>query len=189
MDRPVDLRVRPDRAGRRLRKMQRAALDVGCGAGRLMADGHGFRTTASTRSGDDRPRTGPAPLSVSMRHLRVGTAPVVRPDGTACGMSHWTGRGRSWRSCAGGAAGGSSFTDGRDVRPGGEAGLAHGAAHVPRHPRPPRHPDALAEAGCVVRHLEYDQHPELHVAIILPRSRYLTCRRLRSGSARSSRVT
>ena len=40
---------------------------------------------------------------------------------------------------------------------------------------------ALAEAGCVVRHLEYDQYPEFHV--------YLIAQKSERGSAACDRVT
>lgn len=45
----------------------------------------------------------------------------------------------------------------------------HGTADVPRHASVPKTMQVLAEAGCTCRHLEYDQHPELHVYVVAQR--------------------
>lgn len=156
-------------------KCKAVALDVGCGAGRLMGllDGHGFRTDGLDVS----------PAMIALARDRHPDFRLFHADICGWELPRLYDLIVAWDSvwhvpldrqgavlaklCRGLSAGGVLvFTTGGTYGP---------EERRDSHMGPPMYhatlglPDtlhALAEAGCVVRHLEYDQHPELHVAII-----------------------
>src|SRR5262249_35822067 len=64
------------------------------------------------------------------------------------------------------AGGGLVFTTGGTDAPSGKQGSCRGPLMYHAPPRVPKTLQVLAEAGCACRHLEYDQHPELHVYVV-----------------------
>ncbi|WP_010047460.1 GNAT family N-acetyltransferase [Gemmata obscuriglobus] len=156
-------------------KRKGTALDVGCGTGRLMGllDKHGFRTDGLDVS----------PAMIALARDRHPNARLFHAD--ICGWEQpqpydlivaWD---SVWhvpldrqgpvltKLCRGLAAGGvlvfsTGGTDGPDERQNTFMGppMYHATLGIPRTLR------ILAAAGCVCRHLEYDQHPEDHVYFI-----------------------
>lgn len=156
-------------------KHKGAALDVGCGTGRLMGllGRHGFRTDGVDVS----------PVMLALARQRHPDARLFHAD--ICGWelpeaydlivawdSVWHVRLAEQvavltKLCRGLAAGGvlvftAGGTDGPDERRDSHMGppMYHATPGIPTTLR------ALAEAGCVCRHLEYDQYPEAHVYLI-----------------------
>jgi SAM-dependent methyltransferase len=160
-------------------KHKGVALDVGCGTGRLMGllSGHGFRTDGLDAS----------PAMLALARDRHPEARLFHAD-----ISRWE-LPRSydlivaWDSvwhvplaqqeavltklCRGLAADGvlvftMGGTDAPDEKRNSYMGppMYHATLGVPNTLR------ALAGAGCVCRHLEYDQYPEAHVYLIAQKS-------------------
>ena len=156
-------------------KHKGVALDVGCGAGRLMGllNQHGFRTDGLDVS----------PAMIGLARERHTEARLFHAD--ICG---WELRRPydlivAWDSvwhvplaeqeavltklCRGLAAGGilivtTGGTDGPDERRNSYMGppMYHATLGIPKTLH------VLADSGCVCRHLEYDQYPEAHVYLI-----------------------
>jgi RimJ/RimL family protein N-acetyltransferase len=156
-------------------KHKGVALDVGCGAGRLMRllSKHGFRTDgidvspamialARDRHPDARLFHAdichwelPRPYDLIVAWDSVWHVPLVEQEAVLAKL------------CRGLAAGGvlvftTGGTDGPDERRDSYMGppMYHAALGISTTLR------VLAGAGCVCRHLEYDQHPESHVYVI-----------------------
>jgi SAM-dependent methyltransferase len=152
------------------------ALDVGCGTGRLMEllGQHGFRTDGVDVS--------PAMLALARdRHpdARLFHADICRwelpeaYDLIVALDSVWhvplaEQAAVLTKLCRGLAAGGvliftTGVTDAPDERQNSYMGppMYHATLGIPDTLR------VLTEAGCVCRHLEYDQHPEQHVYLIV----------------------
>jgi SAM-dependent methyltransferase len=156
-------------------KRKGVALDVGCGTGRLMGllRMHGFRTDGVDVS----------PAMLGLARDRHPAARLFHAD--ICGWElpeaydlivawdsvwHVPLAGQAavlTKLCRGLAAGGvlvftTGGTDGPDERRDSHMGppMYHAALGIPTTLR------VLADAGCVCRHLEYDQHPEPHVYVI-----------------------
>lgn len=156
-------------------KHKDVALDVGCGTGRLMGllNKHGFRTDGIDLS----------PAMIALARDRHPEARLFHAD-----ISRWE-LPRSydlivaWDSvwhvplaeqgavltklCRGLAAGGvlvftTGGTDAPDEKQDSYMGppMYHATLGIPRTLR------VLGDAGCVCRHLEYDQYPEAHVYLI-----------------------
>lgn len=171
-------------------KRKGAALDVGCGTGRLMGllGRHGFRTDGIDVS----------PAMLALARDRYPDARLFHAD--ICGWElpeaydlivawdsvwHVPLAGQAavlTKLCRGLAASGvlvftTGGTDGPDERRNSHMGppMYHATLGIPETLR------VLAEAGCVCRHLEYDQHPEQHVYVIVqkPDGRVSTCDRVR----------
>ena len=159
-------------------KRRGAALDVGCGTGRLfgLLDKHGFCTDGIDVS--------PAMLALARdRHpdARLFHADVARwnlprrYDLIVAWDSLWhvplaAQEAVLTKLCRGLAAGGvfvftTGGTDAPDERRNSDMGppMYHATLGIPATLR------VLAGAGCVCRHLEYDQHPEAHVYLIAQR--------------------
>ena len=159
-------------------KHRGVALDVGCGAGRLVGllGRHGFRTDGLDVS--------PAMLALARErhpearlfHADIGRwEPPEAYDLIVAWDSVWhvplaDQAAVLTKLCRGLAAGGvlvftAGGTDGPDERRDSHMGppMYHAALGIPTTLR------VLAEAGCVCRHLEYDQHPETHVYLIAQR--------------------
>ncbi|MFO0799426.1 MAG: GNAT family N-acetyltransferase [Gemmataceae bacterium] len=151
------------------------ALDVGCGTGRLMGllNKHGFRTDGMDVS--------PAMLALARErcpearlfHADIGRwEPPEAYDLILAWDSVWhvplaEQAAVLTKQCRGLAAGGvlvftTGGTDGPDERRDSHMGppMYHATLGIPTTLR------VLADAGCVCRHLEYDQHPESHVYVI-----------------------
>lgn len=160
-------------------KHKGAALDVGCGTGRLMGllSGHGFRTEGLDVS--------PAMLALArdrhpearLFHADIGRWNLPRPyDLIVAWDSVWhvplaEQEGVLTRLCRGLAAGGvfvftTGGTDAPDERQNSYMGppMYHATLGIPRTL------GVLADSGCVCRHLEYDQYPEAHVYLIAQKS-------------------
>jgi RimJ/RimL family protein N-acetyltransferase len=156
-------------------KNKGAALDVGCGTGRLMGvlSKHGFRTDGLDVS--------PAMLALARdRHpdARLFHADIGRwelPEAYDLIVA-WD---SVWhvplaeqeavlaKLCRGLAAGGVLvFTTGGTDAPDETRNSYMGPPMYHATPGIPNTLRVLAGAGCVCRHLEYDQHPEAHVYII-----------------------
>lgn len=156
-------------------KRKGVALDVGCGTGRLMGllSGHGFYTDGLDVS--------PAMLAFARdRHpeTRLFHADICRwelprsYDLIVAWDSVWhvplaEQEAVLTKLCRGLAAGGvivftMGGTDAPDEKQNSYMGppMYHATLGVPNTLR------VLVEAGCICRHLEYDQHPELHVYFI-----------------------
>src|SRR5262249_19078703 len=156
-------------------KHKGVALDVGCGAGRcldLLAR-HGFRT-----DGID-----PSPAMIALARGRHPAARLFHADIGRWGLPRSYDLIVAWDSvwhvplaqeemvltklCRGLAAGGVVvFTTGGTDAPSETQDscmgppMYHATLGIPRTLR------VLADSGCVCRHLEYDQYPELHVYLI-----------------------
>ncbi|HEY2785752.1 MAG TPA: GNAT family N-acetyltransferase [Fimbriiglobus sp.] len=160
-------------------KNKGVALDVGCGTGRLMGllSKHGFSTDGIDVS----------PAMIGLARDRHPEARLFHAD--ICGwvlprsydlIVAWD---SVWhvplarqeavltKLCRGLSAGGilvfsTGGTDGPDERRDSHMGppMYHATLGVPKTLQ------VLAEAGCVCRHLEYDQYPESHVYLIAQKS-------------------
>lgn len=151
------------------------ALDVGCGTGRLMGllHRHGFRTDGVDAS----------PAMVALARERHPDARLDQADIGQWDLPRSYDLIVAWDSiwhvplaeqegvltklCRGLAADGvlvftTGGTDGPSEKQNSYMGppIYHAALGLPRTLQ------ILADAGCLCRHLEYDQHPELHVYII-----------------------
>jgi RimJ/RimL family protein N-acetyltransferase len=156
-------------------KCKGVALDVGCGTGRLMGllSKHGFRTDGLDVS--------PAMIALARdRHpeARLYQADICRwelpltYDLIVAWDSVWhvplaQQKAVLMKLCRGLSAGGvlvftTGGTDAPDEKQDSSMGppMYHATLGIPKTLH------LLAEVGCVCRHLEYDQHPELHVCII-----------------------
>jgi RimJ/RimL family protein N-acetyltransferase len=160
-------------------KNKGVALDVGCGTGRLMGllNRHGFRTDGIDVS--------PAMIALARdRHpeARLFHADICRwePPRPYDLVVAWD---SVWhvtldqqeavltRLCRGLAAGGVLvFTTGGTDTPSEKQDTFMGPPMYHATLGLPRTLQVLAEAGCVCRHLEYDQRPELHVYLIAQKS-------------------
>lgn len=156
-------------------KHKGVALDVGCGAGRLMGllSQYGFRTDGLDVS----------PAMIALARDRHPDARLIHAD--ICGWElPWTyDLIVAWDSvwhvplagqeavltklCRGLAAGGilivtTGGTDAPDERQNSHMGppMYHATLGIPKTLH------VLANSGCVCRHLEYDQYPEAHVYLI-----------------------
>jgi SAM-dependent methyltransferase len=156
-------------------KRKGVALDVGCGAGRcldLLAR-HGFRTDGLDLS----------PAMIALARERHPDARLFHADVCRWELPRQYDLIVAWDStwhvpparqeavltmlCRGLADGGVFvFTTGGTDAPSEKQDscmgppMYHAALGVPKTLR------VLADSGCVCRHLEYDQHPELHVYIV-----------------------
>ena len=156
-------------------KHKGVALDVGCGTGRLIGllGRHGFRTDGVDVS----------PAMLALARDRHPDARLFLADVCGWELPEAYDLIVAWDSvwhvslseqaavltklCRGLAAGGvlvftTGGTDGPDERQNSHMGppMYHATLGIPATLR------VLAEAGCVCRHLEYDQHPEAHVYVI-----------------------
>ena len=156
-------------------KHRGAALDVGCGTGRLMGrlGGHGFRTDGLDVS----------PAMLARARERHPEARLFHADICGWELPRSYDLIVAWDSvwhvplaeqeavltklCRGLSAGGvlvftMGGTDAPDEKQNSYMGppMYHATLGVPKTLR------VLAEAGCVCRHLEYDQYPEAHVYLI-----------------------
>lgn len=167
------------------------ALDVGCGTGRLLGllKDHGFRTDGVDVS--------PVMLALArdrhpdarLFHADIGRWDLPRPyDLIVAWDSIWhvplaEQEVVLTKLCRGLAAGGvlvftTGGTDGPDEKRDSCMGppMYHATLGIPKTLQ------VITEAGCVCRHLEYDQHPELHVCLIAQRpgsGNPTTCDRVR----------
>lgn len=156
------------------------ALDVGCGTGRLIAllGKHGFRTDGLDVS--------PAMIARAReRHpeARLFHADICRwqpprlYDLIVAWDSVWhvpLGQQEAvlTKLCRGVSVGGVLvFTTGGTDMPSEKQDSCMGSPMYHATLGVPRTLQVLAEAGCVCRHLEYDQHPELHVCIIAQKAK------------------
>ncbi|MDY3562186.1 GNAT family N-acetyltransferase [Gemmata sp. JC673] len=162
-------------------KHKGTALDVGCGTGRLMGllSKHGFRTDGLDVS----------PAMLAHARNRFPEARLFHGNICRWRLPHAYDLIVAWDSvwhvplsdqeavltklCRGLAAGGvlvfsTGGTDGPDERQNSLTGppMYHATLGVPKALR------VLADAGCVCRHLEYDQYPEGHVYIIAQKREY-----------------
>ncbi len=160
-------------------KHRGAALDVGCGTGRLMGllSGHGFRTDGLDVS----------PAMIARARERHPGAELFHTDVCRWEFPRSYDLIVAWDSvwhvplvhqeavlkklCRGLSAGGvlvftMGGTDGTDEKQNSYMGppMYHATLGVPNTLR------VLAEAGCICRHLEYDQPPELHVYLVAQKS-------------------
>ena len=165
----LDLRVRPDRAGRRLREAQ------GRGPGRGVRDGpllgllarHGFRTDGLDAS----------PAMIALARDRHPEARLFHADICRWELPRSYDLIVAWDSvwhvplaqqeavltklCRGLSAGGVLvFTTGGTDAPSEKQDSCMGPPMYHATLGIPKTLQVLAEAGCVCRHLEYDQHPE-----------------------------
>jgi RimJ/RimL family protein N-acetyltransferase len=156
-------------------KLRGAALDVGCGPGRLLGllEHHGFRTDGLDVS----------PGMLALARDRHPNARLFHADITRWELPRQYDLIVAWDSlwhvplagqealltklCRGLTAGGvfvfsTGGTDSPDERLNADMGppMYHATLGIPATLR------ALAGAGCVCRHLEYDQYPESHVYLI-----------------------
>lgn len=163
-----------ERAVRFVRNMG-AALDVGCGTGRLMGllAAHGFRTDGVDASA----------AMLALARERHPEARLFHADICAWELPRSYDLILAWDSvwhvplarqtavltklCRGLSPGGvfvltTGGTDAPDEKRGSEMGppMYHATLGIPETLR------ILADAGCVCRHLEYDQHPESHVYLV-----------------------
>lgn len=156
-------------------KHKGVALDVGCGTGRLMGllNQHGFRTDgidvspamiALARDRNPNARLFladicqwhlPRPYDLIVAWDSVWHVPLAQQEAILTKL------------CRGLSAGGvlivtTGGTDGPDERRNSYMGppMYHATLGIPKTLQ------VLSEAGCVCRHLEYDQHPEAHVYLI-----------------------
>jgi RimJ/RimL family protein N-acetyltransferase len=152
------------------------ALDVGCGAGRLMGllGKHGFRTDGLDVS----------PAMIALARDRHPDARLFHADICQWELPRSYDLIVAWDSvwhvlladqeavltklCRGLAAGGvlvftTGGTDAPDERRDSHMGppMYHATLGIPKTLQ------IISEAGCVCRHLEYDQHPEFHVYLIV----------------------
>jgi RimJ/RimL family protein N-acetyltransferase len=156
-------------------KNKGVALDVGCGTGRLVGllGKHGFRTDGLDVS----------PAMIDLARDRHPEARLFRAD-----ICRWDPPRRydlivAWDSvwhlplaqqeavltklCGGLTAGGVLvFTTGGTDAPSEKQDSCMGPPMYHATLGVPKTLQVLAEAGCVCRHLEYDQYPELHVYVI-----------------------
>jgi SAM-dependent methyltransferase len=160
-------------------KNKGVALDVGCGTGRLIGllARHGFRTDGIDAS----------PAMIALARNRHPEARLFHADICEWELPRSYDLIVAWDSvwhvplarheavltklCRGLAAGGvlvftTGGTDAPDEKRNTYMGppMYHATLGISDTLR------ILAEAGCVCRHLEYDQHPELHVYIIVQKS-------------------
>ncbi|QEL17798.1 GNAT family N-acetyltransferase [Limnoglobus roseus] len=160
-------------------KRKSAALDVGCGTGRLMGllRTHGFATDGIDVS----------PAMIALARDRHPDARLFHADICGWELPRSYDLIVAWDSvwhvplvqqaavlaklCRGLAAGGvfvftTGGPDGPEERRDSHMGppMYHATLGIPKTLH------ALAEAGCVVRHLEYDQYPEAHVYLIAQKS-------------------
>jgi SAM-dependent methyltransferase len=151
------------------------ALDVGCGTGRMMGllGKHGFRTDGVDLS--------TAMIALArQRHpeARLFLADVCRwelprsYDLIVAWDSEWhvplaQQEAVLTKLCRGLSAGGVLvFTTGGTDVPSEIQNSCMGPPMYHATPGIPRTLQTLSEAACVCRHLEYDQHPELHVCMV-----------------------
>jgi RimJ/RimL family protein N-acetyltransferase len=156
-------------------KRKGAALDVGCGTGRLMGllARHGFRTDgidaspamialAQNRHPDVRLFLAdigqwelPRSYDLIVAWDSVWHVPLARQEAVLTKLCRGLSPGGVIVFTTGG-------TDAPEERRDSHMGppMYHATLGVPKTLH------VLAEAGCVVRHLEYDQHPEAHVYLI-----------------------
>jgi SAM-dependent methyltransferase len=151
------------------------ALDVGCGTGRLMGllHKHGFRA-----DGID-----PSTAMIALAQERHPEARLFHADICRWDLPRSYDLIVAWDSvwhvplaqqeavltklCRGLEAGGVLvFTTGGTDEPDEKQDSCMGPAMYHATLGIPKTLQVLAEAGCVCRHLEYDQHPEQHVYII-----------------------
>ena len=156
-------------------KHKGVALDVGCGAGRLLdlLARHGFRTdgidlsTAMIALARDRHPEArlfhadicrwelPRSYDLIVAWDSVWHVPLAQQEAVLTKL------------CRGLSAGGVLvFTTGGTDAPSEKQDSCMGPPMYHATLGIPKTLQVLAEAGCVCRHLEYDQHPELHVYII-----------------------
>jgi RimJ/RimL family protein N-acetyltransferase/ubiquinone/menaquinone biosynthesis C-methylase UbiE len=161
-------------------KRKGVALDVGCGTGRLMGllGKHGFRT-----DGLD-PSTAMIALArerhpeARLFHADISRWELPRPyDLIVAWDSVWhvpLGQQEAvlTKLCRGLKAGGVLvFTTGGTDAPDEKQDSCMGPPMYHATLGIPKTLQLLAEEGCVCRHLEYDQHPELHVSIIAQKAK------------------
>jgi len=156
-------------------KRKGVALDVGCGTGRLMAllSRHGFRTDGLDVS----------PAMIALARQRHPEARLFHADICRWELPRSYDLIVAWDSvwhvplaqqeavltklCRGLAAGGALvFTTGGTDGPSEKQDSCMGPPMYHTTLGIPKTLQVLAEAGCVCRHLEYDQHPELHVYVV-----------------------
>ncbi len=156
-------------------KRKGAALDVGCGTGRLMGllGEHGFRTDGLDVS----------PAMVALARQRHPGARLFHADVCRWELPRSYDLIVAWDSvwhvplarqeavltklCRGLSAGGVLvFTTGGTDGPSEKLDTCMGPTMYHATLGVPRTLHVLAEAGCTCRHLEYDQHPELHVYVV-----------------------
>jgi RimJ/RimL family protein N-acetyltransferase len=156
------------------------ALDVGCGTGRLMGllSKHGFRTDGIDSS----------PAMIALARDRHPEARLFHADICRWELPRSYDLIVAWDSvwhvplaqqeavltklCRGLAAGGVLvFTTGGTDAPEEKQDSCMGPPMYHATLGIPKTLQVLAEAGCVCRHLEYDQHPELHVYIIAQKAK------------------
>jgi len=160
-------------------KHKGVALDVGCGTGRLMGllGGHGFRTDGVDASA----------AMIALARDRHPQARLFHADVCRWDLPHSYGLIVAWDSvwhvplahqeavlaklCRGLSAGGVLvFTTGGTDGPSEKQDSCTGPPMYHATPGIPETLRVLADAGCVCRHLEYDQHPELHVYLVAQKS-------------------
>lgn len=151
------------------------ALDVGCGTGRLMGllNKHGFRTDGIDVS----------PAMIDLARDRNPEARLFHADICGWELPRSYDMIVAWDSvwhvplaeqeavltklCRGLSAGGVLvFTTGGTDAPGEKRDSCMGPPMYHATLGIPKTLQVLEEAGCVYRHLEYDQHPELHVYLV-----------------------
>lgn len=156
-------------------KHKGVALDVGCGTGRLMGllSKHGFRTEGIDVS----------PAMIDLARDRNPEARLFHADICEWKLPRSYDMIVAWDSvwhvplaeqeavltklCRGLAAGGVLvFTTGGPDAPSEKRDSCMGPPMYHATLGIPKTLQVLAEAGCVCRHLEYDQHPELHVYLV-----------------------
>jgi RimJ/RimL family protein N-acetyltransferase len=156
-------------------KHKGVALDVGCGTGRLIGllGKHGFRTDGIDGS----------PAMIALARQRHPEARLFHADICRWDLPRSYDLIVAWDStwhvpldqqepvltklCRGLAVGGVFvFTTGGTDAPSEKQDSCMGPPMYHATLGIPKTLQVLAEAGCVCRHLEYDQHPELHVYLI-----------------------
>ena len=156
-------------------KNKGVVLDVGCGTGRLMEalDRHGFRTDGLDVS----------PAMIALARDRHPEARLFHADICRWELPRSYDLIVAWDSvwhvplaeqeavltklCRGLSAGGVLvFTAGGTDAPHEKQGSCMGPPMYHATLGVPKTLQVLAEGGCVCRHLEYDQYPELHVYVI-----------------------
>jgi RimJ/RimL family protein N-acetyltransferase len=171
-------------------KRKGVALDVGCGTGRLMGlvSGHGFRIDGIDLSTAMIAQARERHPEARLFHADIGRWELPEAyDLIVAWDSVWhvplaEQEAVLTKLCRGLAAGGvlvftTGGTDAPDEKRDSHMGppMYHATLGITKTLH------VLADSGCVCRHLEYDQHPEQHVYLIVqkPDSRVPTCDRVR----------
>jgi len=156
-------------------KNRGVALDVGCGTGRLMGllGKHGFDTEGIDLSAAMLARARERHPEARLYHADICRWELPRSyDLVVAWDSVWhvpLGQQEAVlaKLCRGLSAGGVFvFTTGGTDAPAEKEDSCMGPPMYHATLGIPRTLQVLAEAGCVCRHLEYDQHPELHVYVV-----------------------